>query len=50
VTRMAPIPIEECPDGELSATLEHFTASLEFVPNSMLTMQRVPAIGRDVLK
>lgn len=50
VTRMAPISIEECPDAELRATLEHVTATLGFAPNSVLTMQRVLAIGRDVLK
>ena len=45
MTRMAPIAIEECPDGGPRATLEQFTASLGFVPNSMLTMPRVLAIG-----
>jgi hypothetical protein len=37
------------PPSELRATLEHFTASLDCVPNSMLTMARVLAMG-DVLK
>lgn len=50
MTRMAPIPIEECSDGELRATLEHFTATLGFVPNSLLTMQRVPGIARAVVQ
>jgi hypothetical protein len=41
VTRMTPIPLEECPDPDLRATLEHFTTTLGFVPNRLLTMQRV---------
>ena len=45
MTRMAPIPIEECPHGEPRATLEYFTASLDVVPNSMLTIPRVLAMG-----
>lgn len=47
---MAPIPLDACPDPELRATLEHFTTTLGFVPNSLLTMQRVPAIARAVVQ
>ena len=48
--RMQPIPIEECADPELKATLEHFVKTLGFVPNSLLTMQRVPAIAAAVVQ
>lgn len=50
MTRMAPIPIDECPDPELRATLQHFVTTLGFVPNSLLTMQRVPAIAKAVVQ
>ena len=50
MARMAPIPLEECPDPDLRATLGHFTTTLGFVPNSLLTMQRVPAIARAVVQ
>ena len=46
MSRMQPLPIEDCPDPELKATLEHFVNTLGFVPNSLLTMQRVPAIAK----
>ena len=49
MTRMAPLPIEECGDAELRAMLDHFVATLGFVPNSLLTMQRVPAIAKAVV-
>ncbi|HAA79204.1 MAG TPA: peroxidase, partial [Microbacteriaceae bacterium] len=42
---MEPLPIEACEDPELRATMEHFVKTLGFVPNSLLTMQRVPAIA-----
>ncbi len=45
MTRMEPLPIEACEDPELRATMEHFVKTLGFVPNSLLTMQRVPAIA-----
>lgn len=48
--RMAPMPIEECPDPELRETLQHFVNTLGFVPNSLLTMQRVPAIAKAVVQ
>ena len=50
MARMAPIPLEECPDPDLRATLGHFTTTLGFVPNSLLTMQRVPAIAGAVVQ
>ncbi len=48
--RMEPLPIEDCTDPELRATLEHFVNTLGFVPNSLLTMQRVPAIAKAVVQ
>jgi uncharacterized peroxidase-related enzyme len=50
MTRMAPIPLDECSDPELRMTLEHFVATLGFVPNSLLTMQRVPGIAKAVVQ
>jgi uncharacterized peroxidase-related enzyme len=47
---MAPIPLDECSDPELRMTLEHFVATLGFVPNSLLTMQRVPEIAKAVVQ
>ncbi len=46
MSRMAPVPIEECHDADLRSTLEHFAKTLGFVPNSLLAMQRVPAIAK----
>ena len=46
---MAPIPVEDCADPELATALGHFTRTLGFVPNSLLTMQRVPAIAAAVI-
>jgi uncharacterized peroxidase-related enzyme len=46
MSRMEPLPIEACEDPELRATMEHFVNTLGFVPNSLLTMQRVPAIAK----
>lgn len=46
MARMEPLPIESCTDPELRATMEHFVDTLGFVPNSLLTMQRVPAIAK----
>ena len=50
MSRMAPVPIEECRDPDLRSTLEHFVKTLGFVPNSLLTMQRVPAIAKAVVQ
>lgn len=43
---MDPLPIEACEDPELRSIMEHFVQTLGFVPNSLLTMQRVPAIAK----
>lgn len=49
MARMAPIPAVECSDPELQGALAHFTNTLGFVPNSLLTMQRVPGIAKAVI-
>lgn len=46
MARMQPLPIESCEDPELRAMMEHFADTFGFVPNSLLTMQRVPAIAK----
>ncbi|HEX5089435.1 MAG TPA: carboxymuconolactone decarboxylase family protein [Nocardioides sp.] len=46
---MHPVPVEDCADPELAEALGHFTRTLGFVPNSLLTMQRVPAIAKAVI-
>lgn len=48
--RMAPLSIEECPDPELRQMFDHFVSTLGFVPNSLLTMQRVPAFAKSVVQ
>lgn len=50
MTRMQPLPIEACEDPELRATMDHFVNTLGFVPNSLLTMQRVPAIAKATIQ
>ncbi len=50
MTRMNPISIEECIDPELKNTFNHFVKTLGFVPNSLLTMQRVPEIAKAVIQ
>ncbi|MBI4940915.1 MAG: carboxymuconolactone decarboxylase family protein [Actinobacteria bacterium] len=50
MARMEPLSIEDCTDAELRAALDHFVATLGFVPNSLLTMQRVPAIAKAVIQ
>ena len=50
MSRMKPVPLDECSDPELRNTLEHFVKTLGFVPNSLLTMQRVPAIAMAVVQ
>lgn len=47
---MPALPIEDCADPELRAMLDHFVKTLGFVPNSLLTMQRVPAFARSVVQ
>lgn len=50
MARMTPIPAAECTDPDLAAALAHWTKTLGFVPNSILTMQRVPAIALAVIQ
>ena len=50
MARMEPIPAEDCTDPGLAEALGHFTRTLGFVPNSLLTMQRVPAIALAVIQ
>src|SRR5882724_1368217 len=50
MARMSPIPAEQCTDPDLSAAFDHLTHTLGFVPNSVLTMQRVPAIAKAVIQ
>lgn len=50
MARMDPIPLEECSDPELRRTFDHFVTTLGFVPNSLLTMQRVPAFAKAVVQ
>src|SRR4051794_31917160 len=50
VARMLPVPVEDCTDPDLAEALGHFTRTLGFVPNSLLTMQRVPAIALAVIQ
>jgi uncharacterized peroxidase-related enzyme len=47
---MQPVPVEDCTDPELATALGHFTQTLGFVPNSLLTMQRVPGIAKAVIQ
>ena len=50
MARMEPVPAEACTDPVLADALGHFTTTLGFVPNSLLTMQRVPAIALAVIQ
>lgn len=50
MSRMQPISIEDCADPELREMFEHFVKTLGFVPNSLLTMQRVPGFARAVVE
>ena len=47
---MKPISIDDCQDEELKKYFLHFVNTLGFVPNSLLTMQRVPAIAKAVIQ
>ena len=49
MARMEPIPVEQCTDPDLAEAMGHFAKTLGFVPNSILTMQRVPAIAKAVI-
>lgn len=50
VARMDPLPPEASDDADLRRTFDHFEGTLGFVPNSLLTMQRVPAFARAVVQ
>ena len=50
MARMDPLAIEDCSDPELRELLEHFVRTLGFVPNSLLTMQRVPGLAKAVVQ
>jgi len=50
MARMEPLPLEACEDPELRSIMEHFVNTLGFVPNSLLTMQRVPAIAKATIQ
>ncbi|MFK8068559.1 MAG: carboxymuconolactone decarboxylase family protein [Gammaproteobacteria bacterium] len=50
MSRMAPLSIDDCKDESLKAAFDHFVKTLGFVPNSLLTMQRVPAIALAVIQ
>jgi len=49
MARMEPIPADECTDPDLAQAMGHFARTLGFVPNSILTMQRVPSIAQAVI-
>lgn len=50
MARMKPLAIDDCPDPELKQVFRHFEQTLGFVPNSLLTMQRVPAFAKSVIQ
>lgn len=50
MSRMQPLKIDDCQDPELKKEFQHFMKTLGFVPNSLLTMQRVPAIAMSVIQ
>ena len=50
MSRMQPLSIDDCADPELREMLEHFVNTLGFVPNSLLTMQRVPGFAKSVIQ
>lgn len=50
MARMEPLPLDASDDDELRTTFEHFVRTLGFVPNSLLTMQRVPAFAKAVVQ
>ncbi len=50
MSRMKPLSIDDCQDPELKKEFLHFMNTLGFVPNSLLTMQRVPAIAKSVIQ
>ncbi len=46
MARMEPLPIDASDDEELKGIFNHFVGTLGMVPDSLLTMQRVPAIAK----
>lgn len=47
---MKPLSIDDCKDDDLKKDFVHFLNTLGFIPNSLLTMQRVPAIAKSVIQ
>ena len=45
MARMNPLPPDASGDADLDGAFSHFMSTLGMVPNSLLTMQRVPAIA-----
>ena len=50
MSRMKPLPIDDCQDAELQQVFRHSMDTQGFVPNFLLTMQRVPAIAKAALQ
>ena len=50
MARMNPLPLDASGDAELEGAFDHFMATLGMVPNSLLTMQRVPAIAKATIQ
>lgn len=50
MARMTPLPLDASGDAELEGAFEHFMSTLGMVPNSLLTMQRVPAIAQATIQ
>lgn len=50
MSRMKPLSLDDCQDLELKEEFNHFIKTLGFVPNSLLTMQRVPAVAKAVIQ
>lgn len=47
---MNPLPPDASGDDELEGAFDHFMSTLGMVPNSLLTMQRVPAIAKATIQ
>ncbi len=50
MSRMNPLSIDSCTDADLKEAFKHFEQTLGFVPNSLLSMQRVPVIALSVIQ
>ena len=48
--RMQPLSVDDCKNPDLKKDFQHFINTLGFVPNSLLTMQRVPALALSVIQ